>query len=160
MEKGVQPPIKVGRSAGGYAARFNALCAFYAAAPPGFLRQIVAKNPLSLVRNGGPMLLLALLRDGGLCRACGRRGGAVHHRNCNRQDNRLRNLATLCRACHLAAHGMGIGSRRSAATKAAVGRWARNRWRCMSPSKRKVAIGHLAAARAEKKRRATHANRA
>jgi hypothetical protein len=41
----------------------------------------------------------------GPCETCGKPNGRdVHHRNWNRNDNRIENLTRLCRGCHLRVH--------------------------------------------------------
>jgi len=69
--------------------------------------------------------LAALSRDGWRCQRCGNPGRLeVHHRvEANRGGgDDLENLVTVCRGCHLRAHGR---RRPSPAARAAADRWRR-----------------------------------
>lgn len=49
---------------------------------------------------------LALIRDGHTCQCCGGKvKNLVHHIDCNKMNNIVSNLITLCDQCHLSLHG-------------------------------------------------------
>jgi len=102
---------------------------------------------------GWANLVSMAIRSGGRCRRCGGQGHLIHHRNRDRCDSRLRNLAVLCRACHIRVHAiwrLRVGDRSEIARRG----WATRRRNALTGEA--IRDQYLRGARTLAERRALH----
>lgn len=83
-------------------------------------------------------------RDGGRCRACGEKGGQVHHQSYDLRTLKgktIKRLLLLCRKCHEEVEVDGLGRKRSATAAVAEAR-ARVRKAPLRPGRRRPKRQH------------------